>query len=272
MCTLIIGLALIVAWVLWEWKVAKYPMVPGALFKGQRIVALAYFVAFAAGLNFYSVLNLFPITFTNVYEPDPVKIGLRSMAPTISIAIGAVVFNSALSKFPGHTREILFFAVVLMTTFAGALAVMTPENEKTVIGLGSIASFGIGGVLVPAATLAMIVCPDALITTAAALSLSIRTIGGSIGYAIYYNIFTTKLEKNLPAYVAEYAVKAGLPATSVQSFVDLYLTEPEKLVTTNIQGVTEAVIAGAAKGSQWAYSQSLKYVWVSYYKFIPTFD
>jgi hypothetical protein len=139
---------------------------------------------------------------------------------------------------------------------------MTPENEKLIVALGSIASFGVGGVLVPAATVAMLVCPDALITTAAAMSLSIRTVGGSIGYSIYYNIFATKLEKNLPAYVAKYAIKAGLPITSATQFVTIFLTDPTALATAGIPGLTPAVIAGARKGTQWAFSESLKYVWV----------
>lgn len=184
------------------------------------------------------------------------------MGPAFTTAIGAIVFNAALSVFPGRAREVLLVAVLLMTCFAGSLAVMTPENEHLVVGLGSIASFGIGGVLVPAATVAMIVCPDALITTAAALSLSIRTVGGSIGYSIYYNVFATKLEQNLPKYAAEYAIKAGLPVTSAVEFVTVFLTTPAELATTKIEGVTPAVIAGATKGVQWAYSQSLKYVWV----------
>jgi hypothetical protein len=70
--TLLSGLALIAAWVriiqtlhkaytdcaiqvVYEWKFARYPMIPGELFKGQRIVALAYVIAFAAGMNFFSV-------------------------------------------------------------------------------------------------------------------------------------------------------------------------------------------------------------------------
>jgi hypothetical protein len=150
-----------------------------------------------------------------------------------------------------------------MTGFAGSLAVMTPENEKLVVALGSLATFGVGGVLVPAATVAMLVCPDALITTAAAMSLSIRTVGGSIGYSIYYNIFATKLEQNLPPYVAEYAIKAGLPLSSATQFVTIFLTNPKELATTKIPGLTPAVIAGATKGTQWAFSESLKYVWVS---------
>ncbi|KAF3044451.1 hypothetical protein E8E12_010792 [Didymella heteroderae] len=261
LCTLLFGLALIAAWIVWEWKFAPYPMVPGELFKGQRIVGLAYVVAFAAGMNFFSILNFFPITFTSVYDPDPIKIGLRAMGPAFTTAIGAILFNAALSVFPGRAREVLLVAVLLMTCFAGSLAVMTPENEHLVVGLGSIASLGIGGVLVPAATVAMIVCPDALITTAAALSLSIRTVGGSIGYSIYYNVFATKLEQNLPKYAAEYAIKAGLPVTSAVEFVTVFLTTPAELATTKIEGVTPAVIAGATKGVQWAYSQSLKYVW-----------
>jgi hypothetical protein len=241
-------------------------MIPGELFKGQRIVGLAYIVAFAAGMNFFSILNFFPITFTSVYDPDPVQIGLRAMPPAFTTAIGAILFNAALSVFPGHAREVLLVAVLLMTGFAGSLAVMTPENEHLVVGLGSIASLGVGGVLVPAATVAMIVCPDALITTAAALSLSIRTVGGSIGYSIYYNIFATKLEQNLPKYAAEYAIKAGLPITSAAEFVTVFLTAPANLATTPIEGVTPAVVAGATKGVQWAYSQSLKYVWVGLYQ------
>ncbi|KAF2706441.1 MFS general substrate transporter [Pleomassaria siparia CBS 279.74] len=74
MCTLLIGLALIGVWIVWESTFAKHPMVPGELFKGQRIVGLAYFIAFAAGMNFFSLLNFFPVTFSSVYEPIPVQI------------------------------------------------------------------------------------------------------------------------------------------------------------------------------------------------------
>jgi hypothetical protein len=259
LCTLLIGLGLIVAWVVWEWKFAPHPMVPGALFKGQRIVGLVYVVAFAAGMNFFSVLNLFPVTYSAVYAPDPVQVGLKGLAPAFATAFGAIFFNGALSQWPGRSREVLLVAVLFMTAFTGSIACSTPENPKLTIALGSLACFGIGGVLVPAATVAMIVCPDALITTAAALSISIRTVGGSIGYSIYYNIFATKLTQKLPTYVAEYALAAGLPLSSVKTFVGTFLTVPEEVV--KIPGVTLEIVDAATVGTRWAYSQSLKYVW-----------
>ncbi|KAF2003779.1 MFS general substrate transporter [Amniculicola lignicola CBS 123094] len=252
LCTMLIGLALIAAWVVWEAKFAHHPMIPKELFRGQRIVALAYAIAFAAGMNFFSILNFFPTVFTSVYDPIPVQIGLKGLGPAFTTTLGAIGFNAALSTFPGRAREILLVALLFMTGFGGSLACSNPTNPKLTVALGSLASFGVGGVLVPAATVAMIVTPDAVITTAAALSLSIRTVGGSIGYSIYYNIFATKLTQKLPVYVGKYAVAAGLPLTSAELFVGTFLTAPESIM--EVPGVTARVIASATKGTQWAYA------------------
>ena len=105
LCTLLIGVALIAAFIYWEWKVAKYPMVPKELFAGQRIVATAFIVAFVAGMNFYSLLNFFPLEFSSVFPPDPVQVGLKGLAPGLSTTIGATVVNAALSWFPGKSSS-----------------------------------------------------------------------------------------------------------------------------------------------------------------------
>jgi hypothetical protein len=46
---LLIGLTLIISFLVWEWKFAKYPMVPHEMFAGQKIVGTAYVIAFVAG-------------------------------------------------------------------------------------------------------------------------------------------------------------------------------------------------------------------------------
>ena len=113
--------------------------------------------------------------------------------------------------------------------------------------------------IVPAATVAMVACPDALITTCAALSLSVRAVGGAIGYSIYYSVFNKKLTKRLPTLIGEYAVRAGLPLASAELFVGTYLQS--QTTVTEIPGVTANVLAAALKGSQWAYAESLHLVW-----------
>src|SRR6202012_3588481 len=121
--------------------------------------------------------------------------------------------------------------------------------------LGTIASFGVGGILVPAATVALIVVPDSLLATTAALSLSIRTGGGSIGFTIYYNIFINKLQKQLPEIIAKYAIKDGLPPSHATEFVTTFLTAPANI--TQVPGFSSEVLAGAELGTRWAYAESL---------------
>jgi hypothetical protein len=115
-------------------------------------------------------------------------------------------------------------------------------------------------VLVPAATIAITVTPDTTIATCVALSLAIRAVGGSIGYAIYYNVFVNRLTPRLPAYIAQYAIQAGLPVESAEQFVGILLTDPKSITT--VPGVTPAVLKGADLGSRWAYAESLKNVWL----------
>ena len=139
------------------------------------------------------------------------------------------------------------------------MAVVNPTNPGLAVGLATIAGFGIGGVIVPAATVAMTACPDSLIATAAALTLTIRFVGGSIGYSIYYNVFAQRLAPALPERVLEYASEAGLPQGSAVDFVTAFLTDPASV--GSIPGVTESVVQAATMGSRWAYAEALEYVW-----------
>jgi hypothetical protein len=257
---LIIGLASIFTWMLWEWKYARFPMVPREMFQGQRVVGLAFFVAFVAGLNFYSIINFLPLSFAAVYDPNPIQVGLKGLGYGISTTVGAVFFNALVSTRI-EARWILLTGATLMTSFGGALIASNPTNPKLTVILSTLAAFGIGGILVPAATVALIVVPDSLLATTAALSLSVRTVGGSIGYTIYLNIFTKKLATKLPALVASYALSAGLQPNDASSFVTTFLTAPANI--TSAAGYTPEIAAAATIGSRWAYAESLKWVWVT---------
>jgi hypothetical protein len=87
----------------------------------------------------------------------------------------------------------------------------------------------------------------------------VRAIGGSIGYSIYFNIFQENLAQRLPTLVAKYSIEAGLPLSGLKEFVILFLTAP--LDAAMLPGVTGQVLAAATTGAQWAYAESLRYVW-----------
>lgn len=75
-------------------------------------------------MNFYALLNFFPLMFSAVFEPDPVQIGLKGLAPAFSTTFGAVFTNAALSWFKGHNRDLLLAATVIMSKSCSS------ENRK----------------------------------------------------------------------------------------------------------------------------------------------
>ncbi|KAF7861421.1 hypothetical protein EAF04_007986 [Stromatinia cepivora] len=189
---LLLGAALLAAFCCWEVYGAKYPMFPSRLNKAPRILALTLVITFISGANFFSIIMFWPTQAFNVYGHDPVGVGVRGIPVGFSILAGACIALWLLSVLRGRNKELMIASSILMTAGCGALACANRYNLSTLWALLIIAGLGIGGIVVPASIITTIICPDDLIATVTALTLSIRVIGGSIGYCIYYNIFVSK--------------------------------------------------------------------------------
>lgn len=98
-----------------------------------------------------------------------------------------------ISVTKGRVRLIMGFFTALMTAGTGAMVTARPNNINTTYVPISLACIGVGGVIIPVSIIAQIVCPDDLIATITAITLSIRYIGGAIGFTVYYNIFYRRL-------------------------------------------------------------------------------
>ena len=82
----------------------------------------------------------------------------------------------------------MIVSCVFMTAGTGAMSIARPDNLSVLWIILIIAGLGIGGIVVPASIITTIICPDDLIATVSALTLSIRVLGGSIGYCAYYKL------------------------------------------------------------------------------------
>ena len=80
-----------------------------------------------------------------------------------------------------------------MTVGIGALTTVTPETPHLAMGLSFLGGLGVGGIIQPTIIVLTIVSPDEFIGTVAALNLSLRFVGGAIGYAICFYVFQNKL-------------------------------------------------------------------------------
>ena len=79
---------------------------------------------------------VFPLTFATLFDPTPIKVGVKGIGYGISVTLGAVVFNMLLTAFKKFNREVLLVATVIMTAFIGALAAVTPATPQLAVALG----------------------------------------------------------------------------------------------------------------------------------------
>lgn len=147
---LILGAAMIVAFLLWEAYGAKHPMFPKRLQQDPRVLGLTLIITFISGANFFSIIMFWPTQAFNVYGHDPVQVGIRGIPVGFSILAGACIVLWLLSVFRGHNKELMIVSSLLMTAGCGALAIAERTNLATLWGLLILAGLGIGGIVVPA--------------------------------------------------------------------------------------------------------------------------
>ena len=170
--------------------------------------------------------------------------------------------SGLMSYTRGHVRTLFTVSAAIMTAFTGALAKSTPTNPAYTVAMATFAAFGNGALVVPALTLALYACPDNYIGTTGALSLSSRFLGGSIGTAIYFNVFNQKISAVLPTLVGQAAVKHGVSADNAVLLVKAMAAQANYAqLGAQVPGVSNAALNAAIYARQWAYADSLKYVW-----------
>ncbi|KAJ6003180.1 hypothetical protein N7451_005727, partial [Penicillium sp. IBT 35674x] len=261
---LIIGFLLLVAFAFWEVYGAKYPIFPTRLKQEPRTLGLTLVITCISGCNFFSVLMFWPTESFNVYGHDPVEVGLRSLPIGFAILAGACIVLVLLSVFRGHNKELLIVSSILMTAGCGALSIGRVDNMYQMWGLLVLAGLGIGGIVVPASIITTIICPDDLIATISALTLSIRVVGGGIGYTIYYNVFISKFVPKATYYIGG-AMEMYLNITDVEVITEVITLTGASLLDEikEIPGIAgnETAYQIVVEAGQLAYAESYKYVY-----------
>ena len=173
---------------------AKYPMVPPRIFSRDKTTMIfILLVTFFSGGNFFAMLLFWPTEVYNVYGNDPLQIGIRTLPIGFGIIGGAVINLGLIVATKGRIRFLMVFWCIWMTGFVGAMSVARADNvNPTVYPIVTMACVGVGAVIIPCSLIAQIICPTDLIGTITAITLSIRYIGGAVGFAVFYNVFFHK--------------------------------------------------------------------------------
>ena len=145
-----------------------------------------------------------------------------------------------------------------MTAGVGALASVTQNTPARGVGLSFFAGLGTGGLLLPAATILTIVSPDEVIATITAATVSIRLVGASIGYSVYFNVLQNKLTAILPTNVGTAAALAGLPPNQIPTFLGNFLGGN----ATALASYAPAVLGAAQDAFKDSYVEAFRLVYL----------
>jgi Fungal trichothecene efflux pump (TRI12) len=209
------------------------------------------------GANFWSVSAFWPIQAQELFGPGVLSISYDVLPYGYGIIAGIFVFNWAVSLWPKAIREILTIAAAIMTGSIGAMGAVTPSTPALGRSLSFLASFGSGGLVSPTITILTCICAQEFAGTLTAIMVSIRYLGASIGYAIYFSVLQRKLAGVLPTNVATAAINAGLPVNQTAGFVTALLGSNQTALATYGVGILEAGMSAVRT----SYEESFKLVY-----------
>ena len=189
---------------------AKDPLVDMRLF-ANKTFSVANLAAFVIGMGFFGAIIFLPIFMQNVVGLSATESGFAGVPLVIGLVIGNILSGQLVSRFGRYKPLMLIGLVILTVGFAIAGFTLTPQStfwevfaKMIVLGLGL-------GPSIPLYTLAVqnAVSPDKIgVATSAATFF--RSMGSTVGLAIFFSIFSNYLSQNLPTAIN--TATADLPA------------------------------------------------------------
>ncbi|KAK1496159.1 PEP5 [Colletotrichum tamarilloi] len=256
----VVGCALCIALAMYETRFKKDGMFHHGLFKNGRNFPIALVCVFVEGLVFFAANNYFAFQVGVLYETDSLRTGLRYGVTMIVYGVSAVLAGLWCSK-TRNVRWPTVVAFVSMIIFFVCMATTTPSTSDPVWGYPVFLGIGLGICLCTLVTIAQLSTPPELIAITSGLMIGVRSLGGSIGLAIYNAIITDQLSR-MPSNIAAAVLPLGLPQTSLGQFIGL-LVAHDNAALSQVEGVTLDIIQAGAGALLQTYSLGFRYVWIA---------
>ncbi|GLA08187.1 hypothetical protein AnigIFM60653_009714 [Aspergillus niger] len=147
--TLIVGAAVCVAFVLWEWKGHPYPLIPMHIFK-SRIVNGACLTMFINGWNIIVMLYYIPTFYQLVFGYSTTKAGAMVLPITLLQTLSST-FSGLIVHWIGRYRESILVGWMIWAIGLGLMSTLNEtSNLGKQIGYGLLTGIGSGNTLQPA--------------------------------------------------------------------------------------------------------------------------
>jgi EmrB/QacA subfamily drug resistance transporter len=249
---LILGLAMLAAFIFWEAKVASHPLVPFKIFK-SRPLTTANLMMFLIGGAFFAMWYFLTYYFQSVLGYGPVKAGFAFLPMAIAIIIGAQISSRLLSKT--GVRPLLQIGAVLATLGFLWISLIKPADSYAghILVPSFICAFAMGLLFAPLATAATTGVDRGNAGLASGLLNTARQVGGSLSLAILATVATDVTHRALATSSYASALTSGYQrAFQISAVVTVIALFVSFALPRN---TGRAVVATSAQGPE--FSQQL---------------
>ncbi|RKF74010.1 Efflux pump dotC [Golovinomyces cichoracearum] len=219
--TLSIGGILMIAFLLWQWKGAKLPILPLGIFKSRMVMGITY-ATFACGWNYLVQIFLIPTFYQLAYGYSPLK-AASMLIPVTLVQTASSTLSGLFVTWRGRYREPLIFGYSMWALGIGLHSSLSPSSSLAMqLGYAVLTGFGAGQTFQPSliAIQAGFLCTSCLIIN----EFFIRDIGGTFGLAVAGTIISKSVRDTL-AYAVE---KGHTNLSTVQ--VETILKDPTRVI------------------------------------------
>ncbi|KAJ2467162.1 hypothetical protein GGI03_001715 [Coemansia sp. RSA 2337] len=203
LCLLIFGIATVGAFVVIEWKIPAEPIMPLRLFRSRNVGLVLVMQLFVGAVMFGPTFYI-PIYFSVVHNSSAIAAGLHLLPYILPITIFSTIAGFVVAK-TGRYRELIWLGGSIATVGAGLFVLMdeTTTTGKS-IGLILCGGAGMGLILQPMLLALQTAIQPRDMATGTTLFVAIRTLGGSIGLAVFQTVQQNKLATLTAKLVSQY--------------------------------------------------------------------
>ncbi|KAI1260514.1 major facilitator superfamily domain-containing protein [Xylariaceae sp. FL1019] len=181
--TIVVGFALSVAFVLWQWKGAKYPLVPLHVFK-SKIVNGACLTMAINGWNFVVQVYYIPTFYQLAYGYSATQAGAL-LLPITLLQTASSTLSGLIVHWVGRYRECVLFGWLVWAVGLGLMSTLDEHSGLgKQVGYSLLIGVGVGNTLQPAliAVQAGVERRDMAVVTS--FRNFVRNLGATIGLAV----------------------------------------------------------------------------------------
>lgn len=259
---LLVGVMLLCILAVYAWRFRKDGLFHHSLFCDRNYV-ISLIAIFIEGMSYMAAGIYFPASLS-VVQAGKMSAYRQALCYMVGFcAFGVCSFATGLYIYKRKTVRITgMLTFVMMLVFFIVMSTVTVKtSEANFWGYILFYGMGIGLAFVTFVTSAQFATKPELIAVTTGLLISVRSLGGSIGVAIFNAISASGYGANVLPKVTKAVLPLGLPDQNITPLIDALGTANMTLINS-IPGVTPQIVSAAGLGIRQAHVLGYRNVFI----------